>query len=206
MLVLTVIFFAVSWAPINAYHLLTHFKVVRHDSVAILVAHMIAMSSSCYNPYIYCWLNEHFRQEAARWFRCFRTRRSPMVHPGVEVNGMLTRTDLVLRRNQSSTVVHTTSFRSPLPPQLALADSRIARGFRPEFIFLTTTATSNALPQDDAQTDPIGTFQNESESFEATESQIKRDEISPNHGRKEPPMGFNSQSMVSFDSLCEDTV
>ena len=70
MLVLTVIFFAVCWAPINAYHLLTHFGLVGHNSTAILICHLIAMSSTCYNPFIYCWLNEHFRREALKWLCC----------------------------------------------------------------------------------------------------------------------------------------
>lgn len=108
MLVLTVICFAISWAPINFYHLLTHFSHVRHNSTAILICHMIAMSSSMYNPFIFCGLNEHFRREAVKWLHCFRTRRSPIVHPGTEVNGMLARADQTSRRNLSTTVVHTT--------------------------------------------------------------------------------------------------
>lgn len=95
MLALTVAFFAVSWAPINIYHLLTHFLLVRHNSTAILVCHLIAMSSCTVNPFIYCWFNDHFRREALKWMRCFRTRRCPIVHPGVEINGMLTRADRV---------------------------------------------------------------------------------------------------------------
>ncbi|ODN04953.1 putative G-protein coupled receptor 83 [Orchesella cincta] len=123
MLVLTVICFALSWAPINIYHLLTHFSHVRPNSTAILLCHMIAMSSSMYNPFIFCGLNEHFRREAVKWLHCFRTRKSPTVHPGTEVNGMLTRADQVSRRNMVTTVIHTTSScrRSPQHQQLTMS-------------------------------------------------------------------------------------
>lgn len=114
MLQITVLFFAASWAPINIYHLLTHFFLVRHNSTAILVCHLIAMSSCTVNPFIYCWFNDHFRREALKWMCCFRTRRCPLVAE-VDVNGgMLTRADRCVR-TQSTTFV-STSLRSPRLP------------------------------------------------------------------------------------------
>ncbi|CAL8081574.1 unnamed protein product [Orchesella dallaii] len=140
MLVLTVICFALSWAPINIYHLLTHFSHVRPNSTAILLCHMIAMSSSMYNPFIFCGLNEHFRREAVKWLHCFRTRKSPTVHPGTEVNGMLTRADQVSRRNMVTTVIHTNSScrRSPQQQQLTMSP----RSFQQRRRNLASTTTA----------------------------------------------------------------
>ena len=37
------------------------------------VCHWVAISSTCYNPFVYCWLNENFREEVKSRFRwCFR--------------------------------------------------------------------------------------------------------------------------------------
>ena len=33
----------------------------RHNSNAFLACHWLAMSSVCYNPFVYCWLNAAFR-------------------------------------------------------------------------------------------------------------------------------------------------
>ncbi|CAG7815254.1 unnamed protein product [Allacma fusca] len=115
MLVLTVIFFAACWAPINAYHLLTHFSLVSHNSTAILTCHLIAMSSTCYNPFIYCWLNEHFRREALKWVRCFRSPQPSLISPGMDANGVLTRSEVLVRHvptHQSSTLIQLLSYRS----------------------------------------------------------------------------------------------
>jgi len=130
MLALTVFFFAVTWAPINIYHMLTHFSLLRHSSSAILCCHLIAMTSSCVNPFIYFGLNEIFHREIMKWLHCFR--QSPSVHPGIEVTGRLVRLDRGVNNNANNTnsnngnqypvqqvtsfggvMAHTTGFNSP---------------------------------------------------------------------------------------------
>ncbi|XP_077521931.1 G-protein coupled receptor 83-like [Amblyomma americanum] len=68
MLVLVVACFAVCWLPLNVYHLVAHFRADdgpdRHNSNLFISFHWLAMSSVCYNPFIYCWLNNKFRQGA----------------------------------------------------------------------------------------------------------------------------------------------
>ena len=74
MLVIVVILFAVCWLPLNTYHLVVDFSPLvgssRHSSTVFFVCHWLAMSSVCYNPFIYCWLNDHFRAGARAWLWC----------------------------------------------------------------------------------------------------------------------------------------
>ncbi|XP_054158946.1 G-protein coupled receptor 83-like [Oppia nitens] len=69
MLALVVIVFAVCWLPINVYHLLVDFKLIKHNFTVFLVVHWFAMSSVCYNPFIYCWLNESFRKGSKKFLK-----------------------------------------------------------------------------------------------------------------------------------------
>lgn len=78
MLVCVVIFFAICWLPINLYHLFQEFmpsyfrKFVAYKSTIYFVCHWLAMSSVCYNPFIYCWLNKNFRSGAYACLVCIR--------------------------------------------------------------------------------------------------------------------------------------
>lgn len=71
---IVVFVFAVCWLPLNLYHFLTDIhpdsKMFHYNSTAFFVCHWIALSSTCYNPFIYCWLNEAFRAEIRAIFRC----------------------------------------------------------------------------------------------------------------------------------------
>ena len=74
MLMIVVIVFALCWMPLNLYHLLTDLhpdaESFPYNSTAFFVCHLVAISSTCYNPFIYCWLNEAFRAEIRAVFRC----------------------------------------------------------------------------------------------------------------------------------------
>lgn len=84
--------FAICWMPLNIFHLEQDFsssnKVI--DSNAFFWCHWIAMSSVCYNPYIYFCLNKHFRQELKQLSRCanlfclFRTEQLKAINPVIE--------------------------------------------------------------------------------------------------------------------------
>ncbi|KAH9423757.1 Neuropeptide Y receptor [Dermatophagoides pteronyssinus] len=69
MLALAVATFATCWAPINLYVLLVDMGAVEFHQVAFIMCHWFAMSSVCYNPIIYCWLNEKFRNGAKQSLR-----------------------------------------------------------------------------------------------------------------------------------------
>ncbi|KAF0289993.1 putative G-protein coupled receptor 83 [Amphibalanus amphitrite] len=91
MLMVVVVLFAICWMPLNLYHLIVDFSQstspTRHNSTLFFFCHWLAMSNVCYNPFIYCWLNEHFRAGALSWFKCL-ARRSSKVHPAIEINGI----------------------------------------------------------------------------------------------------------------------
>ncbi|KAM4818641.1 G-protein coupled receptor 83-like [Thomomys bottae] len=61
MLILIVMVFAVCWFPFNCYVVLISSAGVDAESVLFYAFHWFAMSSTCYNPFIYCWLNRSFR-------------------------------------------------------------------------------------------------------------------------------------------------
>ncbi|XP_043203801.1 neuromedin-K receptor-like [Amphibalanus amphitrite] len=104
MLMVVVVLFAICWMPLNLYHLIVDFSQstspTRHNSTLFFFCHWLAMSNVCYNPFIYCWLNEHFRAGALSWFKCL-ARRSSKVHPAIEINGILVQTSR--RRGGDST-------------------------------------------------------------------------------------------------------
>ncbi|KAF1496976.1 putative G-protein coupled receptor 83, partial [Pygoscelis antarcticus] len=63
MLMLVVILFSVCWFPLNCYVVLLSSQTIRTNNALYFAFHWFAMSSTCYNPFIYCWLNDSFRSE-----------------------------------------------------------------------------------------------------------------------------------------------
>ncbi|KAJ1197146.1 hypothetical protein NDU88_001008 [Pleurodeles waltl] len=72
MLVLVVVVFAVCWFPLNCYVLLVSSLNIQTKNALYFALHWFAMSSTCYNPFIYCWLNESFRLELKSLLRMCR--------------------------------------------------------------------------------------------------------------------------------------
>ncbi|XP_054162930.1 neuropeptide Y receptor type 5-like [Oppia nitens] len=66
MLALVVIVFAVCWLPLNVYYLFVDLKILKHDFNVFIFCHWFAMSSVCYNPFIYCWRDNTFREGAQK--------------------------------------------------------------------------------------------------------------------------------------------
>ena len=67
MLIAMVAIFGVSWLPLNIVNIVEDFYPPAMDwtyyKVLFFVAHSMAMSSTCYNPFLYAWLNDNFRKE-----------------------------------------------------------------------------------------------------------------------------------------------
>lgn len=74
LLIAVVVVFAICWLPLNMYHLLTDLhpnpELFQYNSLVFFACHWIAISSTCYNPFVYCWLNESFREEVRARFTC----------------------------------------------------------------------------------------------------------------------------------------
>uniref|UniRef100_A0A4W3K9X2 G protein-coupled receptor 83 n=1 Tax=Callorhinchus milii TaxID=7868 RepID=A0A4W3K9X2_CALMI len=79
MLVLVVLVFAVCWFPLNCYVVLISSRAIPPNNALYFTFHWLAMSSTCYNPFIYCWLNHSFRTELKSVLSMCR-RREPS-HP-----------------------------------------------------------------------------------------------------------------------------
>lgn len=67
MLIAMVTIFGVSWLPVNIVNVLNDFYVPVNDwsyyRLCFFITHCLAMSSTCYNPFLYAWLNDNFRKE-----------------------------------------------------------------------------------------------------------------------------------------------
>ena len=74
MLIAMVAIFAVCWLPLNVIHLsLEYDESIGESPYFLLVffaAHVVAMSSTVYNPFLYAWMNDNFRKEFRRVFPC----------------------------------------------------------------------------------------------------------------------------------------
>lgn len=75
MLIAMVAVFGFSWLPLNVVNMLDDFYVHTADwkfyNFIFFIAHCIAMSSTCYNPFLYAWLNDNFRKEFKLVLPCF---------------------------------------------------------------------------------------------------------------------------------------
>jgi hypothetical protein len=72
MLIAMVVIFAICWLPLNIVHMVAEFhrSDLRHYKVLFLSTHVIAMSSTIYNPFLYSWLNDNFRKEFQHILPC----------------------------------------------------------------------------------------------------------------------------------------
>lgn len=72
MLIAMVVIFAICWLPLNVVHMVAEFyrSSLRHFKVLFLSTHVIAMSSTVYNPFLYSWLNDNFRKEFQKTVPC----------------------------------------------------------------------------------------------------------------------------------------
>ncbi|KAF4524644.1 hypothetical protein B566_EDAN013753 [Ephemera danica] len=79
MLIAMVTIFGVSWLPLNLVNFLNDvYKDIGdwpYYNLCFFMVHAIAMSSTCYNPFLYAWLNENFRKEFKQVLPCFENPR-----------------------------------------------------------------------------------------------------------------------------------
>lgn len=67
MLIAMVAIFGISWLPLNIINIIEDFYSKANDwsyyRLCFFMTHCLAMSSTCYNPFLYAWLNDNFRKE-----------------------------------------------------------------------------------------------------------------------------------------------
>ena len=67
MLIMVVVIFCLCWLPYHLYFIASmcrpEINQYRYINLIFLVSHWLAMSNSCYNPFIYCLCSSQFRQE-----------------------------------------------------------------------------------------------------------------------------------------------
>lgn len=87
MLLIVLVVFAICWSPRVIYLAyqdirgdINYFK--KHNSTIWFICHWLSMSSVCFNPFIYCWLNNDFQTAAKKFFKCcFPIRRKKTQEP-----------------------------------------------------------------------------------------------------------------------------
>lgn len=85
MLIAMVVIFLLSWLPLNVINIINDFYVQtgnwQYYYLSFFMVHSMAMSSTCYNPFLYAWLNENFRKEFKQVLPCFDASSSRAI-PG----------------------------------------------------------------------------------------------------------------------------
>lgn len=72
MLIAMVTIFGICWLPLNLINVINDFgSMGQFFHLLFFLAHCMAMSSTCYNPFLYAWLNENFRKEFKHVLPCF---------------------------------------------------------------------------------------------------------------------------------------
>ncbi|XP_032872277.1 probable G-protein coupled receptor 83 [Amblyraja radiata] len=63
MIVLLVVTFALCWFPLNVYTVVLSGQRVQFNNTLYFAFHWVAVSSTCWNPFIYCWMDNRFRSD-----------------------------------------------------------------------------------------------------------------------------------------------
>uniref|UniRef100_A0A8C5FKG1 G-protein coupled receptors family 1 profile domain-containing protein n=1 Tax=Gadus morhua TaxID=8049 RepID=A0A8C5FKG1_GADMO len=92
LLVASVLAFALCWLPLQVLNLLLdldpdfHITGKRYINLLQVCCHLVAMSSTCYNPFIYASLHSKVRQHL-KGYLCYRRRRAAPREGGADVHG-----------------------------------------------------------------------------------------------------------------------
>ncbi|XP_046960478.1 RYamide receptor-like [Vanessa cardui] len=110
MLVLVVALFALCWLPLQSYMLLQSFfpsiNEYRYINVIFFCFDWLAMSNSCYNPFIYAIYNEKFKKEFKQRFT-FRQKRNRFTNDSYE-DGQSYRTRILSIRSTNERSIYST--------------------------------------------------------------------------------------------------
>lgn len=100
MLIAMVTIFVICWFPLNivllANEYVTGFPILPVFPLIFFTSHVIAMSSTIYNPFLYAWMNDNFRKEFKLVLPCLFRRQNSR-----NVNGTYTEVTHVETKNAS---------------------------------------------------------------------------------------------------------
>ncbi|TPP60126.1 Neuropeptide Y receptor invertebrate [Fasciola gigantica] len=129
MLIAMVVIFVLCWIPLHALWIIVdsvggQIEESWHFHNAFIFCHMLAMSSAVYNPFLYAWLNNNFRQELQAILQCRGKTQNPRnVNrsdiPNVEMSYLPTNT---YRMNTPRVSFDVTSPRKATTHRLTIAD------------------------------------------------------------------------------------
>ncbi|XP_070212546.1 G-protein coupled receptor 83-like [Littorina saxatilis] len=155
LLIAVVVVFALCWLPLNLYHLLTDLhpnpEVYQYNSKVFFACHWIAISSTCYNPFVYCWLNENFREEVKsrfRWcFRCWLRIKPCKSKEKLAKDAKRRRPDTSLGRSSMTSSARATSVRREVT-LISDPDELLHSCLKPSDIYLTEDSPEREEEQD----------------------------------------------------------
>ncbi|GMR60963.1 hypothetical protein PMAYCL1PPCAC_31158 [Pristionchus mayeri] len=83
MLITMVVIFGVCWFPFNMMNILRDLNLVAlakdYFKFVFLVIHVISMTATCWNPILYAWMNDNFREEFLRVIPFTKSKNVPRV-------------------------------------------------------------------------------------------------------------------------------
>ncbi|XP_054164832.1 G-protein coupled receptor 83-like [Oppia nitens] len=109
MLILVVTVFAICWLPLNLYHLLVDFELISRHYNIFLVCHWFAMSSVCYNPFIYCYLNSSFKNGAKKFYQfilCQKSSVAQQQQQPLQQRPSMTTNNTIINNNNNTVFQH----------------------------------------------------------------------------------------------------
>ncbi|KAM3864876.1 G-protein coupled receptor 83-like [Diretmus argenteus] len=141
MLLLVVGVFAICWFPLNCYVVLLSSQAIHASNALYFCFHWLAMSSTCYNPFIYCCLNPAFRQELTLLLGMCRKRHRAEVglepEPHVAVIGAPCHRAAWPNNCDSLRPSHASSNPSHASPQQSHASSNQSRSLKDTHVLFT---------------------------------------------------------------------
>nr|QZA87402.1 neuropeptide Y receptor [Haliotis discus hannai] len=105
MLIAMVTIFVCCWMPLNVVHLVREYEttiaVWYYFTLIFFIAHVIAMSSTIYNPFLYAWMNDNFKKEFKLVVPClfFTSRQNSTSNSYTQYTNVETQPSVIINRS-----------------------------------------------------------------------------------------------------------